>query len=175
MSARRNKRRRIDTDLDSIASEQPHSSPLGNQLEPEDDLDHPGSLSPLQVPPEELDVEAFAKEREIWDAFREEHYERASSSFSYRPPLSATPTQSSSSCPSRSIAHLLSFRSWTNKPKVRLLFPSSLPNLTNPRSLFQPDTCHSQICFPSKSIGRRFRQPGPSGLDRGRWPASYYF
>ncbi|KAI1790723.1 hypothetical protein LXA43DRAFT_890391 [Ganoderma leucocontextum] len=75
MSTRRNKRRRIDTDLDSMASEQPHFSPLRKQLAPEDDLDDPDSVSPEEVPAEDFDTEAFPKEREIWDAFREEHYE----------------------------------------------------------------------------------------------------
>ncbi len=90
MSTRRNKRRRIDTDLDSIASEQPHSSPLPNHLPTPDDFVHPDSVSPQEAQTEDLDTDPFPKEREIWDAFREEHYERAYQSIPYHPPSSAT-------------------------------------------------------------------------------------
>ena len=168
MSTRRNKRRRIDTDLDSIASEQPHS-PLRKQLAPEREPDDLDSVSPEEAPAEELNVEAFAKEREIWDAFREEHYERTYSSTPYCPPFSATlPPQSSNSCPSPSIAPLPSSRSSTNRPKVRLLLFSVLPHLTRCRALVQLDTRHSQICLPPKSLGRHYRQAGPCGLRRER-------
>lgn len=86
MSTRRNKRRRIDTDLDSVASEQPHSSPLHQQRAPQDgsvDLD---PVSPEEAPPQDFDTETFAQEREVWDTFREEHYERVYSLIPYQLP-----------------------------------------------------------------------------------------
>ena len=86
MSTRGNKRRRIDTDLDSIAADHPHTSPLCKQLAPEREPDDLDSVSPEDAPAEELSAEAFAKEREIWDAFRGEHYERTYLSTSYYRP-----------------------------------------------------------------------------------------
>ena len=77
MSTRRHKRRRIDTDSDPVASEQSTATPLRRQSLRQRVQDGPNSGPSEGAPTEDLDLDAFAKEREIWDAFREEHYERA--------------------------------------------------------------------------------------------------
>ena len=77
MSTRRHKRRRIDTDSDPVASEQSTATPLRRQSLRQRVQDSPNSGPSEGAPTEGLDLEACAKERGIWDAFREEHYERA--------------------------------------------------------------------------------------------------
>ncbi|TBU50172.1 hypothetical protein BD309DRAFT_946038 [Dichomitus squalens] len=75
MSTRRHKRRRIDTDSDPVASEQSSASPLRKHPTQQQIQNGPESGPSEEAPTDELDTEAFAKERDIWDAFREEHYE----------------------------------------------------------------------------------------------------
>ncbi|KAH9901655.1 hypothetical protein C8Q73DRAFT_678537 [Cubamyces lactineus] len=76
MSTRRTKRRRLDLNghdgSDGIESDsRKESEPT--PVEPQQPSTE--SAQPEGPPPEEADAEASAKEREVWDAFREEHYE----------------------------------------------------------------------------------------------------
>ena len=76
MSTRRHKRRRIERDPELVLDDllpgpsSPARGPEEAAADPE---------PPEQAPEEQLqtDGEAFAKEQEIWEAFREEHYEGA--------------------------------------------------------------------------------------------------
>ena len=74
MSTRRHKRRRVDKDLalDEALSEP--ASPADDTQETQVASDRePSEEAPTEGGGD--DLEAFAKETEIWDAFREEHYE----------------------------------------------------------------------------------------------------
>ncbi|KAI0646760.1 hypothetical protein C8Q79DRAFT_956313 [Trametes meyenii] len=74
MSARKHKRRRLDIDVEPVLEETdaPHQedAELSAGKEPE-----PAEVAQEPQPEAELDAEASAKEREVWDAFREEQYE----------------------------------------------------------------------------------------------------
>ena len=76
MSSRRHKRRRVEKDTEPALDEQHFpSSPLAREAEAEAVEVVEGSLH--KAPSNEADIEVLAKEQEIWDTFREEHYEGA--------------------------------------------------------------------------------------------------
>ncbi|KAI0822658.1 hypothetical protein BC628DRAFT_655997 [Trametes gibbosa] len=74
MSARKHKRRRIETDAErlfddiDVLLQPPASESVDKELRPAEEEE-------AFQPEVEGDAEASAKEREVWDAFREEHYE----------------------------------------------------------------------------------------------------
>ncbi|KAI0710403.1 hypothetical protein C8T65DRAFT_739679 [Cerioporus squamosus] len=75
MSTRRHKRRRIDQDTDS-AHEDQLVLPSSPAYETEEVATTAADPEPCpEAPSGELDTETSAKEQEIWDAFKEEHYE----------------------------------------------------------------------------------------------------
>ncbi|KAI8998923.1 hypothetical protein BD414DRAFT_476450 [Trametes punicea] len=73
MSSRKHKRRRVDADALSAHDQQEETS----YREAEQVADHESERAETAREPslDEADAEAAAKEREVWDAFREEHYE----------------------------------------------------------------------------------------------------
>ncbi|KAI0332075.1 hypothetical protein GY45DRAFT_1344866 [Cubamyces sp. BRFM 1775] len=77
MSTRRTKRRRLDFDGQDVSDSM--EGDFQKEVEPTPDAEplQPSTetAQPEGPPPEEADAEASAKEREVWDAFREEHYE----------------------------------------------------------------------------------------------------
>ena len=122
MASRRLKRRRIERADDEII--ELSSSPPRELDDADKDVAETEPSPAEQAPPEEIDVEAFAKEREIWDAFREEHYEGTPRPHLYvlnHHPHSRRTSQYSSSCLSPFIVPLRSFKSWTSKHKACLL------------------------------------------------------
>ncbi|KAI0781254.1 hypothetical protein BD413DRAFT_608411 [Trametes elegans] len=75
MSTRKNKRRRVETDVqihheDFVETLQKEEAP-----QPEEYLKVADVAQEVPPPAEGADAETSAKEREVWDAFREEHYE----------------------------------------------------------------------------------------------------
>lgn len=76
MSTRKHKRRRLDTDAQHLFDDEVSPSKPTADAEELAELE----LARLAQEPQhevEEDAEASAKEREVWDAFREEHYECA--------------------------------------------------------------------------------------------------
>lgn len=76
MSTRKHKRRRLDSDAQHLFDDE--VSPLKPTADAEELAEL--ELARLAQEPQhevEEDAEASAKEREVWDAFREEHYECA--------------------------------------------------------------------------------------------------
>ncbi|KAH9857773.1 hypothetical protein C2E23DRAFT_881342 [Lenzites betulinus] len=74
MSTRKHKRRRIDTDAERLFDDI-EVSPQQAASEPAEKEPTPAEEEEGSQPEVEGDAEASAKEREVWDAFREEHYE----------------------------------------------------------------------------------------------------
>ncbi len=77
MSTRKHKRRRIDTDAQHLFDDtevSPQKSTIDGEELVELEL---AKLAQKPQPEVEEDAEASAKDREVWDAFREEHYECA--------------------------------------------------------------------------------------------------
>ncbi|KAI0637286.1 hypothetical protein C8Q77DRAFT_1155131 [Trametes polyzona] len=75
MSTRKHKRRRLDTD-DQLLFDDTEASIRKQMPESTANKPEPSQVEQEQPPPGvEGDAEASAKEREVWDAFREEHYE----------------------------------------------------------------------------------------------------
>ena len=78
MSTRRHKRRRSEQEAD-FAEDDQYVSPSSPAYEPEEVASTAADPeSRPEAPTGELDTEAFAKEQDIWDAFKEEQYEGAS-------------------------------------------------------------------------------------------------
>ncbi|KAI9056665.1 hypothetical protein FKP32DRAFT_1598936 [Trametes sanguinea] len=79
MSSRKSKRRRIEVEFEEQpeylegAPEMQEERAVDKELAQQDSGADAGQDS--EPPPEEVDAERAAKEREVWDAFREEHYE----------------------------------------------------------------------------------------------------
>ncbi|KAJ8461940.1 hypothetical protein ONZ51_g11228 [Trametes cubensis] len=77
MSTRRTKRRRLDFDGQDASDGMEGDFQREAEPTPAVESQQPSTESAQLEgpPPEEADAEASAKEREVWDAFREEHYE----------------------------------------------------------------------------------------------------
>ncbi|KAI0670688.1 hypothetical protein C8Q78DRAFT_975056 [Trametes maxima] len=74
MSARKHKRRRLDVEVEHV-SEEMGAPPQEDAELPVEEGPEPAEVAQEPQPEAESEAEASAKEREVWDAFREEQYE----------------------------------------------------------------------------------------------------